>query len=188
MGKELIGEKIAVLVANGFCEHDLTQVQRALQESGANIRIVSMDHGLVNSWNGSGWGLHFAADQVLNSALAADFSMLLIPGGQRSVDKLKLTAHTRRFIGGFIDAQKPVVSFGCALDLLMFSGKVSARTITGPEDLKAEAVALGANWSDEMYTVDGNLMTGDISDEMRPEFVAAAADFLMAGVSMDRAA
>lgn len=43
------------------------------------MRIVSMDQGLVNSWNGQAWGLHYAADATLNSALAADYSILIIP-------------------------------------------------------------------------------------------------------------
>ena len=101
LSNSLQGAKIAILVANGFNEQDLTSAQRILQGYGAYLRVISMDNGLVNSWNGTGWGLNFAADKMLNEALAADFSMLMVPGGRRSVDKLKLTAHTRRFINGF---------------------------------------------------------------------------------------
>lgn len=97
MSKTFVGDKIAILVANGFTEQDLTHTQRALQAQGANTRIIGMDNGLVNSWTGDAWGHHFAADCALNMALAADYDMLIIPGGRRSIEKLKLTAHTRRF-------------------------------------------------------------------------------------------
>ncbi len=120
MHKPLLGEKLAVLAANGFCENDLTVIQKSLQPLGVTTRIIGMDNGLISSWNGNGWGLNFAADSVLNSALAADFSMLFIPGGQRSVDKLQLTAHTKRFIGGFVGSGKPVVAVGEALGLIEF--------------------------------------------------------------------
>lgn len=119
MHKPLLGQRIAVLVANGFNETDMTQAQRALQDSGADIRIVSMDQGLVNSWRDGSWGLNFVADAFLNKALAVDFDMLIVPGGQRSMDKLKQTAHTRRFVGGFVNAGKPVVAFDEANDLLV---------------------------------------------------------------------
>ena len=132
MKKPLLGEKIAVLVANGFSEKDLTLTQKALINAGASIRIVSMDHGLVNSWNDLGWGLNFAADQVLSEALAADYDMLLVPGGQRSVEKLKLTAHTRRFIGGFVGMSKPVVFFEEAADLLAFADRAAGIALCGP--------------------------------------------------------
>ncbi len=120
MRNQLSGQKIAVLVANGFNETDMTQAQRALLDSGADIRIVSMDQGLVNSWKDGAWGLHFASDQVLSSALAADYDILIIPGGEKSMDKLKLTGHTRRFVGGFMNIGKPVVAFDEANDLLAF--------------------------------------------------------------------
>lgn len=186
MRKPLLGEKIAVLVANGFCERDLTTLQRALQPLGATMRIISMDHGLVNSWNDGSWGLNFAADSVLSSALAADFSMLIIPGGSRSVEKLKLTAHTRRFIGGFTDTGKPVVVCGEALDLLVFAEKLNGRTVAGLEAFKEAAEKAGAAWSADSFTIDANLMTapGMIAGtpEQAAQFVAAVAEFLSAAV------
>jgi protease I len=188
MNKPLLGEKIAVLIANGFCEHDLTEAQKSLQKIGANVRIVSMDQGLVNSWNGQGWGLHYAADQSLNTALAADFSILVIPGGQRSIEKLKLTAHTKRFIGGFMSARKPVVAFDEAVDLLAFCEKLNGRTVTGPDALKDQAVAAGASWLEKPYAADGMLMTGGAARGPREAYIKAMTDMLISGYAVDKAA
>ncbi|MGB4058003.1 MAG: DJ-1/PfpI family protein [Alphaproteobacteria bacterium] len=188
MHKALLGQKLAVLVANGFCEKDLTEMQRGLMKTGANVRIVGMDVGLVNSWNDNGWGLNFAADQMLNEALGADFSMLVIPGGQRSVDKLKLTAHTRRFIGSFLDARKPVVAFDHAVDLLVFSQRIKDRTVTGPAQIKEEAEKAGAIWADTPFAIDGNLMTGGSMTGDHAEYVAEALAFLTASGTMNKAA
>lgn len=165
MKKTLQGVKIAVLVANGFSEKDMTLTQQALLHAGASIRLVSMDQGLVNSWNESGWGLNFAADQVLSEALAADYDMLIVPGGQRSVDKLKLTAHTRRFIGGFADAGKPFALFEEALSLLTFAGRANGYTVTGSEQVRAEAEAAGAFWSNDEVVISRNLITGRSSEK-----------------------
>ncbi len=108
MSKSLLGHKIAYLVANGLNEQDLIESQKIVQALGADTRIISMDQGLVSSLNETGWGLNFAADQALNQSLAADYSAIIVPGGQRSVEKLQLTAHTRRFLRGFYDMNKPV--------------------------------------------------------------------------------
>ncbi len=188
MHKALLGQKLAVLVANGFCEKDLTEMQRGLMKMGANVRIVGMDQGLVNSWNESGWGLNFAADQMLSEALGVDFSMLVMPGGQRSADKLKLTAHTRRFIGSFMDARKPVVVFDQALELLIFSQRLSGRTVAGPENLKPEAEQAGAQWAATPFAIDGNLMTGGSMTGDRAEYVAEALEFLTSSMAVDKAA
>lgn len=171
----LQGQKIAVLVANGFNERDLTAAQRILQGYGAYLRVISMDQGLVNSWNGTSWGLNFAADSMLNEALAADFSMLLVPGGRRSVDKLKLTAHTRRFVNGFLDAEKPLVMCGEAVELLMHIEKMDGRTVSASEELAADIARADGKYSSELYSIDGNLMTGNPSEESCEEFVHAVA-------------
>ncbi|MCE7885883.1 MAG: hypothetical protein DYH13_00040 [Alphaproteobacteria bacterium PRO2] len=188
MTKALLGQKLAVLVANGFCEKDLTEIQRALLKTGANVRIIGMDQGLVNSWNDNGWGLNFAADQMLSEALGANFSMLVIPGGQRSVDKLKLTAHTRRFIGSFLDARKPVVAFDQAVELVAFAQRIAGRTVTGPDNLKEEIVGAGGTWAEEAFVIDGNLMTGGEATGPRVEFVAEALEFLTDSATMDKVA
>lgn len=160
MTKSLSHKKIAILVANGFHEQDLTYTQRILQTAGANTRIVGMDSGLVNSWTGEAWGHHFATDFLLNSALAADFAMLVIPGGRRSIEKLKLTAHTKRFIGGFMDAGKPVAALDDAVELLAFAERVSGLTISTPEGSRDLVEAAGAQISSEAISYDGNLMSG----------------------------
>lgn len=173
MSKPLLGIKIAILVANGFSEQDMTETQRALLTAGANIRVVSMDNGLVNGWHGTGWGHHFAVDSALSSALAADYDMLVIPGGQRSLDKLKLTAHTRRFIGGFMAASKPVAAFGDAVDLLAFTEQTVGRTLAGPEALREPMERSGAVWSASDSAIDGNLMSGRSDEQTRPAFIPA---------------
>jgi len=179
MTKSLLGEKVAVLVANGFSEKDFVLSQKALLPAGADIRIIGMDNGLVNSWNAEGWGLNFAADQALNGALAADYDMLIVPGGQRSIEKLQLTAHTRRFIGGFVDAGKPVAFFDDALQLLLFSERGEGVSVAGPETLQAQVQEKGAFWSDESYVISGNVMTGLSNEDTREDYVQAVSRFLI---------
>ncbi|MCD8562566.1 MAG: DJ-1/PfpI family protein [Alphaproteobacteria bacterium] len=165
MSKTLIHEKVAILVANGFNEQEMTLTQKLMQKLGAHTRLISMDHGLVNSWTGTAWGHHFAADCVLSSALAADFSMLLIPGGRRSVEKLKLTAHTQRFINGFLNAGKPLALMGDAVQLLLDNSNARGRSVCGPDYLESGASAAGLVWQGISVAVDGNLLTCRTSPE-----------------------
>ncbi|MCD8570795.1 MAG: DJ-1/PfpI family protein [Alphaproteobacteria bacterium] len=118
-----------------------------------------MDHGLVNSWTGTAWGHHFAADCVLSTALAADFSMLLIPGGRRSVEKLKLTAHTQRFINGFLNAGKPLALMGDAVELLFANETARGRRVCGPDHAEQSAHAAGLVWENQALLADENLLT-----------------------------
>ena len=121
MQKPLLGHKVAFLVANGFNETDLIESQKGIQALGADTRIISVDQGLVSSLNDQGWGLNFASDHALNESLAVDYSAIVVPGGKRSIEKLQLTAHTRRFIRGFYESNKPVCVIADAQDLLGFA-------------------------------------------------------------------
>lgn len=182
MSKPLLGAKIAILVANGFNEGDMTQTQRALQAQGANATVIGMEQSLINSWANDGWGHHFAADAMLNTALAADYAMLVVPGGQRSLDKLKQTAHTRRFIGGFMDAGKPVALFNDAVSLLAFAERIDGRTVSCPQEMSAELISAGANVADDAICVDGNLITGYADDTA--DFVNAVVEHFSAEPDM----
>lgn len=147
--KSLTGQKIAILAANGFDEADMIAAQRALVAAGATMRLVSSDNGLVNGWDGKGWGHNFPVDAALNTALGVDFDGLVIVGGQRSFDKLKMTAHTKRFIGSFMLAQKPVVAFGDAANVLMEAEQRDADTV-----LKGEAADIVANMVSHLMPTD----------------------------------
>jgi putative intracellular protease/amidase len=159
MDKPLAGKTVAILVANGFQEIDMTEPQRALLGAGAIPRVVSPEQGLVNGWHGKAWGHYFPVDANLSSALAADFDGLLVPGGERGIDKLAGTPHTTRFIRGFMDGGKPVAAIGRALQLLAEAERLAGRTVSADEDLAETLQQAGATAADDPVTVEGNLLT-----------------------------
>ncbi len=189
MQKPLANQKVAILLANGFNEAEMTTFQRAVLEAGGNPRIISVENGLANGWQGTAWGHYFAVDCQLTDALAADFDVLVVPGGQRSLDKLKLTAHTRRFMGGFLAAQKPMAVIGDAIQLLVHTGQINGVMVTGPEALKELVTAAGGVWSDNSPTISNNLVTwnniGDNVKEMAEAFIQFVAEQKMAVESED---
>ncbi len=188
MNKMLSDMKIAILMANGFCEQDVTAVQRALIDSNAVVHIVSSDSGLVNGWDGKGWGHHFMVDQPLSTALGADYDMLVLPGGQRSMDKLMMTAHTKRFVSSFMDSEKPIAVMGDALNLLVMTDNIKGRTVNGPLTMIDMIVQAGAGWSDEAPCMDGNLMSGAMEEGKRESFIPAMINFFTMAVEEDERA
>ena len=183
MAKTLQSQKIAVLISNGFNENEFLSIQRAMIDQGASLRIVSTDSGLVNGWDGKGWGHNFAIDAQLNTALGIDYDAVIIPGGQRSLDKLKLTAHSRRFIGSFIAAMKPVICMGDAVQLLAHTEHVNGKSVAGPESKKGMVETAGGKWSDAAMATDGALLTGDVEGDKLASYVAAAIDLMEQNVS-----
>jgi protease I len=122
MDKELTGKKILLLVANGVEEASMSTVQRDLLKAGATFKTVAIENGLVNSWNGTAWGLYFPVDQSIGQTLGADFDALVVPAGSRGAQKLAGNPHSGRIISGFSAAQKPMAFIDDAVFLLDKTG------------------------------------------------------------------
>jgi protease I len=165
MEKRLMGKRIVVLVANGFDETDFSLTQRLLATEGAQAKIVSTENGLVNSWRTEEgqtmgkWGHHFPVDASVSTVLAADYDGLLIVGGSRSIDKLKDNAHAKRIMRGFMDAGKPAMLLGEAVQMLAVAERAKGYTVTGSETLEKTLVDAGATWVNEAVVEDGHLVT-----------------------------
>jgi len=167
MDQPLAGKTIAILVANGFEETEMTEPQRALLKTGATLKVLSPEQGLVNGWHGKAWGHYFPVDQQIAEVLAADFDMLILPGGERSVAKLAANPHTRRIVSSFMDGGKPVAAIDDGVSLLAVAQKVKGRTLTGSPAVREALEAAGAIWSEEPITIDKALVTADGLDNLQ---------------------
>jgi len=165
--KSFSGYKIAVLASNGFEEAQFLNVQKHIQTMGADMSLVSSNQGLVNGWEGSGWGHNYAVDASLNTSLGVDFDAVVVVGGERSLEKLKQTAHTRRFINSFVEGVKPVCLMADAAFLM--------------RDLE---MGNGQNVSEmDAVCIDGNILSGSCTSETLDEYMVSM-QILMSG-SMD---
>ncbi|MGQ9368731.1 DJ-1/PfpI family protein [Azospirillum sp. ST 5-10] len=187
MDQALAGKTIAILVANGFEETTMTEPQRALLKTGAALRTISPEQGLVNGWHGKAWGHYFPVDKQVGDVLGSDFDMLLLPGGERSVAKLLQNAHTRRIVGHFLDAGKPVAAIDDGVQILAASGKLKGRTVAAPEALNDELTAVGAVVTDEPLVAGDTLITARSVDDL-PAFVEQVVKGFTEAAAMKKAA
>lgn len=77
----LNGLTVAILVTDGFEQAEMTDPRKALDEAGAETRLVSPKDGQVKAWNFTDWGETFPVDVLLESARPEAFDALLLPGG-----------------------------------------------------------------------------------------------------------
>lgn len=183
----LAGKTIAILVANGFEETEMTEPQRALLKAGATLRLISPEQGLVNGWHGKAWGHYFPVDKQVGEVLAADYDMLLLPGGERSVAKLAQSPHTKRIVGSFVDGGKPIAAIDDGVELLALVDRIKGRTLTGAEGSRNALEAAGATWSEEQVVVDKALVTANGPDAL-PAFVEQAVKVFAEAAQVKKAA
>ncbi len=81
MARKLDGKKVAILVADGFEQVEMTKPREALDEAGAQTKIVSLKAGKIQGMNHADKGDKFDVDLTVDQARPEQFDALMIPGG-----------------------------------------------------------------------------------------------------------
>jgi protease I len=159
MNKDLSNLKVAILVAEGFEQVELTKPKEALENAGATTKIVSPAEGQVEGWNHFDKGDKFTVDVPLKEANPSDFDALLLPGGVANPDQLRMKPEAVKFIKSFFEAGKPVAAICHAPWTLIEAEVVKGRKITSWPSIKTDLINAGAEWVDEECVVDEGLVT-----------------------------
>ena len=159
MGNDLKGKKIAILVADGFEQVELTGPKEALEAAGAEIEIVSPADGEVQGWNHDDKADRFPVGMPLNLARSDDYDALVLPGGVRNPDQLRMSTRAIEFVDGFFATGKPVAAICHAPWLLIETEVLKGKNITSWPSLKSDLMNAGAHWVDRDVVVDHGLIT-----------------------------
>ncbi len=159
MKQKLDGKKVAILVADGFEQVELTEPKQALDDAGATTQIVSPQQDRVKGWSHNIWGDEFIVNVPLESARADDFDALLLPGGVMNPDKLRRNEQALEFVKAFFAAGKPVAAICHGPWTLIDAGVVQGRKLTSYETIQTDLKNAGAQWVDEEVVVDNGLIT-----------------------------
>lgn len=159
MPQDLTGKRVAILVADGFEQIEMTEPREALDQAGAQTLLVSPADSQVKGWNHTDWGDSFDVDQPLQQADAEDFDALLIPGGVMSPDRLRMQPKAVDFVRAFFEAGKPVAAICHAPWMLAEADVLHGRNVTSYPSIKTDLKNAGANWIDQESVTDQGLVT-----------------------------
>ncbi len=155
----LKGLRVAILVTDGFEEPELVKPRQALEDAGAETRIVSPKDGTVRAWNSTDWSKEYKVDLALDEAQPREFDALLLPGGVMNPDKLRMEPKAVAFVKAFFDEGKPVAAICHGPWTVIEAGAASGMRMTSWPSLKTDLRNAGARWVDEEVVVDGNLVS-----------------------------
>jgi protease I len=181
MEKKLTNKRIAILVANGFEESELTQPLQALEEAEAEVEVVSLEAGKVRAWSDGNWSSEYRVDKAITEVKARDYDALVLPGGVMSPDKLRMNKDVVEFVTTFLDEGKPVAAICHGPWTLIETGKLKGRTLTSYPSLSTDLKNSGAVWVDSEVIVDNGLVTSRKPDDL-PEFCKKMIEEIAEGV------
>lgn len=183
----LQGKKVAILVAEGFEQSEMTEPRKALEEAGARTEIVSPAKGEVQGWNHFDKADRFRVDVPVDTANADDYDALLLPGGVANPDQLRTDPKAVQFVKRFVESGKPVGAICHAAWTLIEADAVKGRTLTSWPSLKTDLVNAGANWVDREVVVDRGLVSSRKPADL-PAFNRALVEEIGQGKQREQAA
>ena len=166
MARKLDGKKVAILVANGFEQVEMTKPREALDEAGAETKIVSPKPGQIQGMHHADKGDKFDVDLTLEEARPEEFDAIMIPGGLMNPDELRRTPEALDFVKHFFEEGKPAAVICHGPWVLIDAGLVRGRTLTSWPNIQTDVKNAGGNWVDKEVVVDNGLVTSRKPDDI----------------------
>lgn len=158
--------KVAILVADGFEQVEMTCPRKVLNDSGATAHVISINKDSVKGWNRVDWGHDHKVDVPLELARSEYYDALVLPGGVMSVDALRLNKKAIEFVRSFFLAQKPVAAICHGPQLLIDADVVIGRTLTSFSSIRIDLENAGAIWIDQDVVTNNGLITSRNADDI----------------------
>lgn len=168
MAGNLEGKRVAILAADMVEEAELVQPRQALLEAGAQVELVSLEDGEIQSFHDLEltFGERFTVDATVAAAQAADYDALLLPGGVGNPDRLRMDKDAIGFVREFTESGKPVGVICHGPWTLVEAGVLGGRTITSWPSLRADIRNAGGSWVDEQVVVDQGIVSSRKPDDI----------------------
>ncbi|SEQ03547.1 protease I [Faunimonas pinastri] len=155
----LNGKRIAILATNGFEQAELEVPQTKLREAGAQVDVVSPESGEIRGWDEKDWGNKVRVDRALSDVSAGDYDALVLPGGQINPDILRVNKEALALITAFFDQKKVIAAICHAPWLLIQTGLVKGRNVTGYKSILTDLRNAGGIVHDEAVITDEGIIT-----------------------------
>jgi protease I len=160
--------RAAVLVEQQYQEMEVWYPVYRLREAGCKVTLVGPEAGQSYP---SKLGYPAKSDKAAKDVSAADFELLVIPGGF-APDYLRRHEAVLKLVSGMAEQGKVVAAICHGPWVLCSTQALKGRKVTSFFAIKDDVINAGATWSDAEVVRDRNLITSRKPDDL-PAFLQA---------------
>jgi deglycase len=166
--------RILIVATNGFEEWELFGPRQILQNRGAEVVLASLTRDPIQGTVHDQPGKTITPDLTVDEANADDFDALILPGGVRNPDTLRIHGNVIDLIRDFAREGKPIGAICHGPWLLVEADLVRGRTATSWPSIRTDLRNAGAQVVDQAAVTDGLIVTS-----RKPDDVEAFTDALI---------
>jgi protease I len=169
--------RILIVATDGFEEWELFGPREILQKRGAEVVLASLKLDPIQATVHDDPGRTIRPDLTVDDANADDFDALILPGGVRNPDHLRVHGNVIALIRAFNEQGKPIGAICHAPWLLVEADLLRGRKATSWPSIRTDVRNAGATVVDEAAVTDGNIVTSRKPDDVEA-FTAALVDLI----------
>jgi len=169
--------RILIVATDGFEEWELFGPREILQKRGAEVVLASLKRDPIQATIHDDPGRTIRPDLTIDEANADDFDALILPGGVRNPDHLRLHGNVIALIRDFARQGKPIGAICHGPWLLVEADLLRGKRATSWPSIRTDLRNAGANVVDEAAVTDGNIVTSRNPDDVEA-FTGALIDLV----------
>jgi protease I len=169
--------RILIVATNGFEEWELFGPKQIVERRGAEVQLASLTLDPIQATVHDDPGKTIRPNLTIDQVNPDDFDALILPGGVRNPDDLRIHGNVIGLIRDFNRQGKPIAAICHGPWLLVEADLLRGRTATSWPSIRTDLRNAGANVVDEPAVTDGNLVTSRNPDDVEA-FTAAVIDLV----------
>ena len=163
---QIADARVLIVATDGFEEWELFGPRQILQQRGAEVVIASLKRDPIQATVHDDPGKTIRPDMTVDDANADDFDALILPGGVRNPDHLRIHGNVIALIRKFAEQDKPIAAICHGPWLLVEADLVRGRTVTSWPSIRTDLRNAGGNVVDEAAVTDGKIVTSRKPDDV----------------------
>jgi len=179
--------RVLIVATDGFEESELFGPRQMLIDRGAKVVLASPKRDPIQATIHDDPGKTIRPDLTIDEAEPQNYDALVLPGGVRNPDQLRMHANAIELIRNFAATGKPVAAICHGPWLLVEADLVRGRTVTSWPSIRTDLRNAGATVVDQPAVTDGNIITSRNPDDVE-EFTSALIDLIQEGTELDQVA
>ena len=174
---QIPNSRVLIVATDGFEEWELFGPREILQKRGAEVVLASLKKDPIRATVHDDPGKTIRPDLTIDEVNPDDFDALILPGGVRNPDTLRLHGNVVELIKTFDRQGKPIGAICHGPWLLVEADLLRGRTVTSWPSIRTDLRNAGANVIDQAAVTDGNIVTSRNPDDVEP-FTNALIDLI----------
>jgi protease I len=159
---------VLIVATDGFEEWELFGPRQILQDRGAEVVLASLKLEPIQATVHDEPGKTIKPDLTVDDVNVDDFDALILPGGVRNPDQLRLHGNVIALVRLFAEQGKPIGAICHGPWLLVEADLLRGRTATSWPSIRTDLRNAGAIVVDEAAVTDGNIVTSRKPDDVEP--------------------